>query len=96
MLKRVVLVMLVAALLVPVGLAGVWLWGQVTSPAAAQTTAETAAVHDPAQTITVVGQGSVSITPDIARVSMVSKRRRKPSARPWQRTPHKWKRSWPR
>jgi hypothetical protein len=55
--------------LVPAGLAGVWLWGQVTAPAAAQTEGE-ASGHSPAETITVVGQGSVRIQPDIARVSV--------------------------
>jgi len=68
MLKRIVLVGLAIALLVPVGLAGVWLWGQATSPAAAQT--EEPAAHSPAETITVVGQGSVRVMPDVATVSV--------------------------
>lgn len=69
MLKRIVLVVAVMALLVPVGLGGFWLWGQMTSPAEAQTT-ETAPGYNPAQTITVVGQGSVRIEPDVAQVSI--------------------------
>lgn len=68
MLKRVVLVGLAIALLVPVGLAGIWLWGQATSPAAAQT--NESAAHSPAETITVIGQGSVRVMPDVARVSV--------------------------
>jgi uncharacterized protein YggE len=63
--RRIGLAVLAIALLVPVGLAGVWLWGQATSPAAAQTTD-----YSPAQTITVVGYGSVHLEPDIARVSI--------------------------
>ncbi len=67
--KRVALVILTIALLLPVGLAGVWLWGQATSPAAAQTS-EATSDYSPSETITVVGQGSVYIKPDIARVSI--------------------------
>lgn len=69
MLKRITLAILAIALSLSVGLAGVWLWSQASSPAAAQTSeAETG--YSPAETITVVGQGSVSIRPDIARVSI--------------------------
>ncbi len=69
MLKRVTLVAVAIVLSLSVGLVGVWLWGQVSSPAAAQTSeAETG--YSPAETITVVGQGSVAIRPDIARVSV--------------------------
>ena len=67
MFKRVVLLVAAMALLVPVGLAGVWLWGQVSSPAIAQ---ESETEYSPAQTITVVGQGSVRVQPDIAQVSV--------------------------
>ena len=67
MFKRVVLLVAALALLVPVGLAGVWLWGQVSSPAVAQ---DSEAEYSPAQTITVVGQGSVRVQPDIAQVSV--------------------------
>jgi uncharacterized protein YggE len=69
MLKKSVLVAVAIALLVPVALAGVWLWGQVTSPVVAQTSDATT-VHDPTRTITVVGQGKVSVEPDIAQVSV--------------------------
>ena len=67
MLKRIALVGLAIALLLPVGMAGFWLWGQATSPAAAQ---DVDTDHSPAQTITVVGQGSATMEPDIARVSV--------------------------
>ncbi|MGC9334181.1 MAG: SIMPL domain-containing protein [Anaerolineae bacterium] len=68
MFKRIGLLVVAVALLVPVGLAGVWLWGQVSSPAVAQSSSE--AVYSPAQTITVIGQGSIRVEPDIARVSV--------------------------
>jgi uncharacterized protein YggE len=54
---------------VPIGLAGIWLWGQAATPAAAQTT-QPQANYSPAQTVTVVGQGSVRIKPDIAQISI--------------------------
>jgi uncharacterized protein YggE len=69
MLRRAVLVAVAMALVIPIGLAGVWLWGQAATPAAAQTAAP-ATNYNPAQTITVVGQGSVRIKPDIAQVSI--------------------------
>lgn len=69
MLKRVVLAVIAIALLLSAGLVGVWLWGQASSPAAAQTS-EADAGYNPAEIITVVGQGSVTIRPDIARVSV--------------------------
>jgi len=55
--------------MLPLGVAGVLLWGQAASPAAAQST-ESATGYSPAETITVVGLGSVSVRPDIARVSL--------------------------
>ncbi|MGD9148449.1 MAG: SIMPL domain-containing protein [Anaerolineae bacterium] len=67
MLKRFALAGLAIALLLLVGLAGVWLWGQVASPAVAQ---DTDSDYSPAQTITVVGQGTARMEPDIARVSV--------------------------
>lgn len=69
MFKRVILIATAVALLVPIGLAGVWAWGQVARPAEAQTTAEKVQ-YNPAQAITVVGQGSTRIKPDIARISI--------------------------
>ncbi len=69
MLKRLLLAGMVIALLVPVTLGAIWAWGQAASPAVAQS-AEEAASYSSAETITVVGQGSVSVQPDIARVSI--------------------------
>jgi uncharacterized protein YggE len=69
MLKRVLLLVGTIALLAPVALAGIWIWGQVSNPILAQT-AESETGYNPAQTITVVGQGSARIEPDIARVSI--------------------------
>lgn len=69
MVKRIVLVTGAFALLVPIGLAGLWVWGQMASSAVAQTS-EGTSDYNPAQTITVVGQGSVQIEPDVAHVSI--------------------------
>jgi uncharacterized protein YggE len=71
--KRIVLVLtatvLAAALLVAAGLAGVWMWDQTTGPGVAHAS-EGTSDHNPAQTITVVGQGSVRVEPDVAWVSI--------------------------
>ncbi len=65
MLKRIAMVMIALALIIPVGLGSVWLWDQVSSPAVAQSSD-----YSPAEIITVVGQGSVRLSPDIAQVSI--------------------------
>jgi uncharacterized protein YggE len=69
MLKRVILIVGTIALLVPVGVAGIWVWGQAADPTQAQTLPEGEG-YNPAQTITVVGQGSARIVPDIAQISI--------------------------
>jgi uncharacterized protein YggE len=69
MLKRVVLAGIVIALLVPVSLGAIWVWGQAVSPAVAQN-AEGSSAYNVAETITVVGQGSVNVKPDVAQVSI--------------------------
>jgi uncharacterized protein YggE len=69
MLKRVAFAGGVIALLLVLALAGVWLWGQVTSQAVAQTPADQP-TYSPSEIITVVGQGSVHVKPDIAQVSI--------------------------
>jgi len=69
MLRKVALIGIAIALILPLGVAGVLLWGQAANPVAAQST-ESDAGYSPAETITVVGQGSVSVRPDIARVSL--------------------------
>jgi uncharacterized protein YggE len=70
MVKRVVLVVAALGLVAAISLAGIWLFGQLTSPALAQTTEPAAAEYSPNQTITVVGQGTVRVQPDIAQVSI--------------------------
>jgi uncharacterized protein YggE len=69
MLKRIAWIGLAIALLVSMGVAGVWLWDRAATPAAAQAT-EAISDLNPTQTITVVGQGQVRVEPDIARVSI--------------------------
>ncbi len=69
MLKRVTLLAVTIALLLAVGLVGVWLWGQASSPAEAQSSQGTSD-YSPAESITVIGQGKVSVKPDIARVTI--------------------------
>ena len=71
MLKRVVWIVAALGLVAAIGLTSVWLFGQLASPALAQTTSEPAtADYSPNQTITVVGQGTVRVQPDIAQVSI--------------------------
>jgi len=65
MFKRIGMVMIALALLISVGLGSAWLWDQASSPAAAQSSE-----FSPAETITVVGQGSVRMSPDIAQISI--------------------------
>jgi len=60
-------VLVTIALVAAVALGGAWAMGQAGS-AAAQTT-EPAVPFDSTQTITVVGNGSVLVAPDVARVS---------------------------
>lgn len=70
MFKKVLLVVGVLALLVSITLAGIWVWGQATAPAMAQTSTTTASSYNPAQTIIVVGQGTFRSEPDVAQVSI--------------------------
>jgi uncharacterized protein YggE len=65
MFKRIGMVMIALALLSTVGLGSAWLWDQMSSPAAAQSSE-----FSPAETITVVGQGSIRMSPDIAQISV--------------------------
>ncbi len=69
MFKRIMWIGLALATLLALTLGGAWLWGQV-GPAAAQGSETTATGYSPAQVITVVGQGSARVEPDIARVSV--------------------------
>jgi uncharacterized protein YggE len=68
MLKRITLVTLTIGLVASVGLAATWMT-QAAGPPAVEA-AEQASGLDTAQTITVVGHGSVSASPDIARVTV--------------------------
>ncbi len=68
MFKRIGLAVAVT-LLLSAGLAGIWMLGQATDPAAAHAAQESSG-YSPAQTITVVGQGSVRLEPDVATVSV--------------------------
>lgn len=67
--KRILVTTLAVALVAATGLAGVWLWTQVAEPAGAQASEATSELNH-AETISVVGQGSTNIKPDIARVSI--------------------------
>jgi uncharacterized protein YggE len=69
MLKRVLFVVVAIALVIPLGLAAAWAWDQASPPAQAQTPAPTVK-YNPAQTITVVGQGSARVAPDIAQITI--------------------------
>lgn len=64
--KRLVLGIVIVAL-VSAGIVGIWAIMQPTGPVQAQ---EDSAAYDPLQVITVVGQGMVTIEPDIARLSL--------------------------
>lgn len=66
--KKILLAVLAIALIVPIGLAGIWVWGQAAHPAAAQ--AEEEVKYNTAEVITVVGQGYANVVPDIARISL--------------------------
>jgi uncharacterized protein YggE len=61
--------MLAIALVVSMGLAAAWMWGQTASPVAAQSS-DGDSGYSPAETIMVVGQGSARMEPDVARVSV--------------------------
>ncbi len=69
MFKRVLSIGIAIVLVLTLGAAGAWLWGQAGSRAAAQST-EPLGGYNPSETITVVGQGTTSVSPDIAKVSL--------------------------
>lgn len=70
MFKRIMWIGLTLAMLLALTVGGAWLWGQLDAPAAAQGSATEESGYNPAQVITVVGQGSARVEPDIARVSV--------------------------
>ena len=69
MIKKAAVAGIAIALILSLGMSAIWLWGQAASPAEAQSTGSTGD-YSPAETITVVGQGSISVRPDIAIVSL--------------------------
>ena len=69
MLKRTAVAVGVIGLLAALVLAGAWLWGQGTSPAEAQSSTGQP-TYSPSEIITVVGQGSVRVQPDIVQVTI--------------------------
>jgi uncharacterized protein YggE len=71
MFKRIMWIGLAGITLLALVLGGAWLWGQVAvDDVAAQGDAVTQTGYSPAQVITVVGQGTTRVEPDIARVSV--------------------------
>jgi uncharacterized protein YggE len=61
----------VIALAAVVVLGAVWVYGLATSPALAQTGEDApASSYNPSETITVVGQGSSKMSPDVAHISI--------------------------
>jgi uncharacterized protein YggE len=71
MFKRITWIGLTVATLLALVLGGAWLGGELAAgDALAQGATATEAGYSPAQVITVVGQGSTRVEPDIARVSV--------------------------
>lgn len=69
--KRFLFVAVAVALAVPLGMLAVSAWDRAAPAAQAQTaTPETPAAKDPARTITVVGQGSTKVVPNVAHISI--------------------------
>jgi uncharacterized protein YggE len=68
MFKRTALIIVAFAMVLTAGLGAIWLWGQFAPSVEAQSVE--ASELSPAQTITVVGTGSASVEPDIARTSI--------------------------
>jgi uncharacterized protein YggE len=68
MLKEKLLIIVSVALAVLIVLAGIWIFGQVTTPAAAQ--GDDKENSTLTGTITVIGQGTTELEPDIAQLSI--------------------------
>jgi uncharacterized protein len=66
MIRRIVWGLAAVALVAAVGLGAAWVYGQAMSPVAAQSAS--APAYSAAETITVVGQGSVQVAPNIAQI----------------------------
>jgi len=70
MFKRTLFVAVAIVMVASLGLAGAWALGQTKPAVLAQTPAPSEVKYNAAQTITVVGQGTVSVAPDIARITV--------------------------
>ncbi|MBN1137604.1 MAG: SIMPL domain-containing protein [Anaerolineae bacterium] len=70
MFKRVLFVAVAIVMVASLGLAGGWAMGQMKPAVQAQTPAPNEVKYNATQTITVVGQGTASIAPDIARITV--------------------------
>jgi len=70
MFKRILFVAVAIVMVASLGLAGAWALGQTKPAVLAQTPAPSEVKYNAAQTITVVGQGTVSVAPDIARITV--------------------------
>ncbi len=70
MLKRFLLVTLSIAAVVGLGFGGAWIYGLSAGPAFAQTSQPGTTGNDSAHAITVVGQGTVHVQPNIAQITV--------------------------
>ena len=70
MFKRILFVAVAIVMVASLGLASAWAFGQTKPAVQAQTPAPSDVKYDAAHTITVVGQGSVKVVPDIAQISI--------------------------
>ena len=70
MFKRILFVAVAIVMVASLGLASAWALGQTKPAVQAQTPAPSEVKYNPAQTITVVGEGKVSVVPDIARITL--------------------------
>ena len=70
MLKRVLFVGVAIVMVALLGLAGAWAFDQAKPAVQAQTPGPSEVKYDPTHTITVVGQGTVNVVPDIAQITI--------------------------
>jgi len=70
MFKRILFVAVAIVMVASLGLASAWAFGQTKPAVQAQTPAPSEVKYDAAHTITVIGQGSVKVVPDIAQISI--------------------------
>ena len=70
MFKRILFVAVAIVMVASLGLASAWAFGQTKPAVQAQTPAPAEVKYNPAQTITVVGQGSVRVVPNVAQITI--------------------------